>query len=219
MPPPSNISTGAIGGGGGGVPSPPPKYKAPEYDNNERIYSERDSSRKSQGINLKLIIIPIIAIAIIGLIVAVSYLNGLSPTEENKQTIITPPSPDTTQSYKFIKAWESNGTGNGQFNNPSGISVDSSNDSVYVADSFNNRIQKFDSNGNFITEWGNNGTENGQFNFPFSISLDSSSGYMYVSDGFNNRIQKFDSNGNFITKWGNNGTGDGEFKTPRWHCY
>ena len=37
-----------------------------------------------------------------------------------------------------------------------GVATDSSGN-VYVADIDNNRIQKFDSNGNFITKWGSNG--------------------------------------------------------------
>ena len=43
-----------------------------------------------------------------------------------------------------------------------GVAVDSSGN-VYVADSGNNRIQKFDSNGTFITKWGSTGTADGQF--------------------------------------------------------
>ena len=52
-----------------------------------------------------------------------------------------------------------------------GIAVDSSGN-VYVADSDNNRIQKFDSNGNFITKWGSNGSGDGQFNGPIGIAVD-----------------------------------------------
>ena len=51
--------------------------------------------------------------------------------------------------------------GDGQFNEPFGIDVDSSNN-VYVADSGNHRIEKFDSNGNFITKWGLLGSEDGR---------------------------------------------------------
>ena len=43
--------------------------------------------------------------------------------------------------------------------------IDKSNN-VYVVDTGNNRVQKFDGNGNFITKWGSTGTADGQFNAP-----------------------------------------------------
>jgi tripartite motif-containing protein 71 len=52
-----------------------------------------------------------------------------------------------------LKMWGSPGSGPGQFNNPNGIAVDSLG-MVYVSDTDNNRIQKFDSNGKFIINWG-----------------------------------------------------------------
>jgi tripartite motif-containing protein 71 len=111
--------------------------------------------------------------------------------------------------YQFVTKWGSNGTEEGQFYNPQGIAIDSS-DNVYVADSSNDRIQKFDSNGNFITKWGTEGEVGGQFYYPEGIAIDSSDN-VYVADSSNNRIQKFDSNGNFITTWGSHGEGDGQF--------
>ena len=72
--------------------------QSPEYADNERKYTERESSRQSQGINLKLIIIPILAVAVIGVIVGVSYFSVLSPADQNKQTETPPPPPsDTTE--------------------------------------------------------------------------------------------------------------------------
>jgi DNA-binding beta-propeller fold protein YncE len=62
---------------------------------------------------------------------------------------------------------------------------------MYVSDTNNDRIQKFDSNGNFITTWGRYGTGNGQFFNPNGITVDTSSGYVYVADTLNHRIQVF----------------------------
>ncbi len=47
---------------------------------------------------------------------------------------------------------------------PRVIAVDSSNN-VYVADSGNYRVEKFDSNGNYLTQWGSYGSGNGQFEY------------------------------------------------------
>jgi NHL repeat len=91
--------------------------------------------------------------------------------------------------YVLVRKWGSNGTGDGQFSIPAGIAVDSA-DNVYVNDSNNSRIQKFDSNGSYLTKWGLYGAGNGQFDGPDGIAIDSS-GKVYVADGYNNRIQVF----------------------------
>lgn len=49
---------------------------------------------------------------------------------------------------KYIKEWGSFGKGAGQFNIPHGIAINSQ-ETIYVADRQNNRIQLFDKNGNF----------------------------------------------------------------------
>lgn len=98
------------------------------------------------------------------------------------------------------------------FNRPRDIAVDG-NGSVYVADTYNHRVQKFTANGQLITKWGSYGSGDGQFDSPSGLTLDSS-GNVYVVDGGNGRIQKFTSNGEFLTKWGGYGSGDKEFDTP-----
>jgi PKD repeat protein len=90
-----------------------------------------------------------------------------------------------------ITQWGSRGSGDGQFYEPYGVALDSS-DNVYVADSYNNRIQKFTSSGKFITKWGSSGSGDGEFNGPESVAVDSS-GNVYVADMGNNRIQVFTS--------------------------
>ena len=64
------------------------------------------------------------------------------------------------------------------------------NGNVYVADTNNNRIQKFDPSGTFVAAWGTSGSGNGQFAGPTGVAADAS-GNVYVADQSNNRIQKF----------------------------
>jgi hypothetical protein len=113
--------------------------------------------------------------------------------------------------YQFVLKWGSYGTGDGQFSFPYGVAVDGSGN-VYVADTDNNRIQKFTSDGSFITKW-DFGTGDGQFSSPYGVAVDGS-GNVYVTDLYNSRILKFTGDGSFITKWGSYGTGDGQFSFP-----
>ena len=91
------------------------------------------------------------------------------------------------------------GTGNGEFNSPMGIAVDSD-DNLCVVDHFNDRVQKFDSAGTFVTKWGTSGIGDGEFDGPVGIAVDNSD-HVYVSDHYGSRIQKFSSSGGFITSW------------------
>ena len=113
----------------------------------------------------------------------------------------------TATHYSLKRVWSMNLSGNGQFNVPAGVAVDHAGN-VYVADSGNNRIQKFDSIGKFIATWGSSGSGNGQFSGIGGVALDSA-GNVYVADQGNNRIQKFDSIGKFIATWGSSGSGNG----------
>jgi PKD repeat protein len=114
--------------------------------------------------------------------------------------------------YTFVTKWGSYGNGDGQFYWPAGVAVDSSGN-IYVADTNNNRIEKFDSNGLYISQFGSYGSGDGQFNRPKDIAIDSS-GNIYVADNGNRRIQKFDSSGNYLTQWGSWVIGDGKDFTP-----
>ena len=116
----------------------------------------------------------------------------------------------------FLLKWGKSGTGDGEFNGPTDVTmylegIDPK--YVYVVDSGNNRIQKFDGVGNFIGKWGTLGDGDGEFNQPVSVEIDDE-GNVYVTDFGNNRIQKFDSNGNFVLKWGSEGTDAGQFQGP-----
>jgi tripartite motif-containing protein 71 len=75
---------------------------------------------------------------------------------------------------------------------------------IYVADTDNNRIQKFDSAGNFLDMWGSFGFGQGQFKHPLKVAVDPTGDYVDVADSQNDRVQKFTINVTFVTKWGSN---------------
>src|SRR4029079_6735366 len=61
---------------------------------------------------------------------------------------------------------------------------------VYVTDTTNDRVQKFDPQGNFLASWGVTGTGDGEFDFPYGIAI-TPAGDVYVSELAGQRIQRF----------------------------
>jgi tripartite motif-containing protein 71 len=111
---------------------------------------------------------------------------------------------------KFGFAWR--GADMGKFDVPWGLATDQEGN-VYVSDTSNARIQKFQSDGQPLLKWGRDGSFDGAFFFPRGVAVDFV-GNIYVADESNNRIQKFDPRGSFLTKWGREGSGPGQFKSP-----
>jgi DNA-binding beta-propeller fold protein YncE len=92
------------------------------------------------------------------------------------------------------------------FSRPADVTWDRAGN-IYVADGFgtNNRIAKFNKDGNYLTTWGQTGSGQGQFNGIRGIASDSA-GNIYVADAGNNRIQVFDGEGTFRSQISNIGT-------------
>jgi RHS repeat-associated protein len=112
--------------------------------------------------------------------------------------------------YQF--SFGTKGTGNGQFTRPLGMAVDKEGN-VFVADSENNRIEKFNSKGEYVSQFGTKGSGNGQLSIPRDIAIDAE-GNFWVTDSANWRIEKFNSKGEYLTQFGTFGGGNGQFKNP-----
>lgn len=113
----------------------------------------------------------------------------------------------------YQSSFGSYGTGNGEFDTPRAIAIDSSNN-IYVADTGNNRVQKFNSSGVYQSQFGSTGSGDGEFYGPSGIDVDSS-GNIWVAGLYNGSVQKFDSTGTFQARVGSAGVGNGQLYAPR----
>lgn len=111
----------------------------------------------------------------------------------------------------YLLEWGRYGNKTGEFNIPHGIDLDK-NGNVYVADRENNRIQKFDSQGNFIAVWQNKIAEQ-----LYSVTIDNQNNHLFGTDYFtvNDTIVKgsdifrLDLNTNLQVQFGRTGFYDG----------
>lgn len=132
----------------------------------------------------------------------------------------------------FLKAIGRFGGGLAKFDQPTGIAVGHGN--VFVADSANNRIQKFNESGTFLGMAGYNvqdggedkfeicellcrvgvaGSGPGQFNDPRGIAV-GPNGRVYVADTGNDRIEIYNEHGEYQRAFGSAGTKPGQFEEP-----
>jgi uncharacterized protein (TIGR03663 family) len=106
-------------------------------------------------------------------------------------------------------------SGDGQFREPWGIAV-SDDGRVYVADTWNHRIQAFDTEGTFLTRWGAFGetaSAIGLFYGPRDVATDAE-GRVYVTDTGNERVVVYDADGSYLDQWGGEGLEPGQFAEP-----
>ena len=100
----------------------------------------------------------------------------------------------------YLSKFGSYGSGDGQFNNPRGLTFNSKG-LLYVVDCSNYRVQLFDNNNKFLFKFGSKGFNPGQFQYPHYIALDSSD-QVYVTDSSfsSGGIIVFSEDGHFIKK-------------------
>ncbi len=92
-----------------------------------------------------------------------------------------------------------------QLKDPKGVAVDGEGN-ILVADSNNNRIQKFTSSGQFLKVT--------PFSSPDGIAFNSSNNKIYVADRGNHCVQVLNSDLTYSSTIGRQGSGNGEFSYP-----
>jgi DNA-binding beta-propeller fold protein YncE len=81
----------------------------------------------------------------------------------------------------------------------------------------NDRIQRFDAEGNFIDAWGGTGREPGQFVRPQCLTLSTDETELWIADACNHRLQVFDvttSPAKLKFHWGDEGVMPGQLYYP-----
>ena len=92
------------------------------------------------------------------------------------------------------------GTGKGRFNTPRAIAVDTTGN-IFVADTGNERIEKFSPTGTFLSIIGAKGSGHAQLADPNGIAIDRS-GNIYVAEiDSKHRVQKLGPDGTLVAAW------------------
>lgn len=123
----------------------------------------------------------------------------------------------------FVAAWGSFGgcpdvlPAPGTFCEPWDVAV-GADGSVYVADTWAHRVQKFTADGDFVTQWGTFGQHRiglgpAAFYGPRAVAV-GPDGLVYVADTGNKRVQVFSPDGEFLREWGGGGSAPGQLNEP-----
>ena len=114
----------------------------------------------------------------------------------------------------FLCQWGGNGHQPGKFVRPQSLLI--RNDVLWIVDSCNHRIQRFDvreETPRYIDTWGGPGSGRGQFFYPYDLAI-ASDDSVVVIEYKNNRLQRFTSEGNWIATWGGPGFEPGRLNQP-----
>ena len=104
------------------------------------------------------------------------------------------------------------GTGEGQFNFPTGIAA-LADGSLLVVDALNFRVVRLSAEGKTISSFGEAGDGGGAFARPKAVAVDAS-GNIYVSDAQNDVVLVYGQAGAFDLAVGGSGQGPGQFSLP-----
>lgn len=108
-------------------------------------------------------------------------------------------------------AYDAEGIGNGQFEDPVGIVA--AGEDLWVADAGNSRVQEITKKGAYVTQYPS-APESMAFFKPSAAAV-SSAHDIWVLDSGHDRIQETTAEGSFLHSAGSKGQGNGEFRNPQ----
>ncbi len=114
----------------------------------------------------------------------------------------------------FADAWASSGVGFENLDNPRGVAVHPVSGDVYVADTANDRIVQYDSDGRFVRTFGATPAFGQRLDSPWDVAV-SAFGEVFVADTGNHRVVKYNSGGVPLLAWGSLGSGNSLFRGPK----
>jgi hypothetical protein len=132
---------------------------------------------------------------------SVSFSTG----DSKKPTLSVSGLPPAVGDPTYMSLFGEAGSGPGQLSHPADVALDAVGD-LLVVDYENDRVERFNQQGEYLGEFGEEGSGAGQFNEPTSIATDGN-GNVWVADTKNNRIEKLDEEGSFLSSFGTSGTG------------
>ena len=114
--------------------------------------------------------------------------------------------------FKPVLSFGKEGSSEGMFSLTWGIAVNSK-DEIVVTDSYNQRVQIFNSVGNYLRSFGLSATKEGEVTFLVGITYHNN-GNIFVADYGNSRIQIFKGKGEYVGSFGGRGSLDSQLSSP-----
>ena len=120
------------------------------------------------------------------------------------------------QRPQFADAWGTSGIGDAELENPRGVAVNRTTGDIYVADTANDRIVRYDADGRLLGTFGSTAVNGLPLDSPWDVAVNGN-GWIYVADTGNDRIVRYTNAagaGAGLT-WGSAGSGNLRFNDPK----